>query len=78
MIKSDFLEDVICKYETDCNRHNRSPSRRGLGKALGISATTINAVVRGEFRPGKPYTANEHPSRRVGNKDFEVVRRMFE
>lgn len=75
MFTTEDLNDLIDDYMTNCN--NR-PTRKGLSAWLHISTTTIRNVLCGYYgKNHTPYGTVPHISRKIANKDFEIVRSLF-
>lgn len=77
MLNTIELQELVNKYDQDCFRHNKTPSFEGLGRALGITGRTVNNIVKGIYKDGKPYTNKPHITRCIDNNDFEIIRELF-
>ena len=75
MFTTEDLNIMVDDYLSSCN--NR-PTRQGLAKWLHISTGTIRNVICGNYgRFHTPYGTVPHISRKIANKDFEIVRSIF-
>lgn len=77
MIDSAKLRELVSEYALSCIVRNRRPSFHGLAEELDISYNTARNAFRGEYCSGKPYTDTPSPRRRIDNRDFEIIRRLF-
>jgi len=74
MYDHEKLIDLVDSYMIDCKGH---VTRQGLADYLGISHQTITNVINGRFN-GFIYTPKPHINRIVDNKDFYIIRQIFE
>lgn len=77
MINTDILTEKATDYLNRCQEKHKRPTYKGMGKALNISGRTISNVVHGEYNH-TPYGIKEHHNRCIANKDFELIREVFE
>lgn len=78
MISSNTIHQTVASYAKACKVAARSPTRTALAKRLGISTCTVSRVVTGAYAVGCPYTDKPMACRRIANRDFEVIRGLFE
>ena len=78
MIATESLIDAVRRYGEYCDRRNKRPTYEGLSHVLGISAPTVAHVVSGYYANGKLYSPCPHPLRCIDNRDFPLVRELFE
>lgn len=69
----DNVNDLVEGYLNECKGH---ATRRGFAEYVGISRTTIDNAIRGQFN-GRYYTLKPHASRKFANKDFCIIRQLF-
>lgn len=74
MYSTDKLNEIIDDYLNMCKCR---PTKKGLSLALGTSNTTIFNVIRGAYN-GTPYGKEPHYNRVIDNKDFELIRDVFD
>ena len=77
MIDTTTLNIKVNKYIDSCNKTNHKPTYKGVGYILGISGMTISNVVKGEYNH-IPYGNKEHHNRCIANRDFEVIKGIFD
>lgn len=74
MYNHEQLTEAVADYMYHCHY---KPTRQGLADWLCVSLQTINNVINGTFN-GLPYTNRPHISRIISNKDFELIRSLFD
>lgn len=77
MYDSELLKSAISDYMYHCQKNNYRPTKKGLANWLSCSAGTIDNYVHGKFN-GLPYSIHPHINRLVANKDFPLIRSVFQ
>lgn len=78
MLSHEYLEKRCFGYAEWCSGRNKSPTKSGLAKTLGISNSTICRVLCGNYADGRAYTRKPHYNRLIANNDFKLLEMVFE
>ena len=77
MIDTTTLQTKVQLYSDRCQKSHRKPTFNGVGQVLGVSNKTVANVVHGHFN-GRKYTDTPHATRCIDNRDFEIVKGLFD
>lgn len=77
MIETNKIISITNDYIEYCQEQNKAPTFSGCGSCLGVSDNTIRHIVKGYYKDGKPYTNKPHPTRRISNNDFYLIKKVF-